>query len=137
MGYRDDARLSLKTILLAENEESTIALYEAMLAPRDDWRMVVARTGDEAIELAGREAPDLALVDIEMPTMDGIKVCRRLKANPDTAAVPVIVVTAFAQQANRQAAAEAGADDFIAKPFSTTELTELVERTLAGRDVIP
>ena len=122
----------MKTILLAEDEESGLALYEAMLAPHSDWRMIVAKTGPEALELATTEHPDLALLDLQMPLLDGIEVCRQLKSSPQTASFPIIVVTAFAQNSNRLAAEEAGADEFVAKPFSTALLTELVERLVGS-----
>ena len=120
----------MKTILLAEDDESAIALYEAVLSGHRDWRLVIARTGEEALQLAHLHLPAVALLDIQMPALDGIEVCRRLKSDPATAAIPVIVVSALTQLTSRDAAAEAGAEEFVAKPFSPAELTRLVERTL-------
>ena len=128
-----DTGLILNTILLAEDDESAIELYKAMFTEHQGWRLVVARTGQEALDRVGSEHPQVALLDVQMPAMDGLEVCRRIKSNPDTASTRVIVVSALTQVTNRLAAQAAGADEFVAKPFSTNDLTSLVEQTLSAR----
>ena len=122
----------MKTILLAEDEEPTIALFQAMVAGHPQWRMLIARTGGEALAFAIRERPDVALLDIQLPAPDGLEVCRAIKTAPETAGTYVLMVSAMTQAASRAEAAAAGADDFVAKPFSTTELTELLVSNLGA-----
>ena len=120
----------MKTILVAENEEAAIELYDAALASKPDWKLVIARDGDEAVRLALESRPDIALLDLQMPLLDGIEVCKALKGQEATANIPIVIVSASAQQANRAAAEDAGASEFVAKPFSPLALADLVARIL-------
>jgi CheY-like chemotaxis protein len=118
----------MKTVLVVEDEDSAIALYEAMLSAHDDWQMVIARSGEAALLLAASEPADIILLDIQLPLMDGLAVCRQLKTDAATSAIPIVVVTAFAQAGTRASVEAAGADEFVSKPFNVAELTEIVER---------
>jgi CheY-like chemotaxis protein len=121
----------MKTILIAEDEESSIALFEAMAAGHTDWNLLIARSGAEAQAILATEQLDVALLDIQLPAPDGLELCRLIKGNPDTASTFVMMVSAMTQAASRENAQDAGADDFVSKPFSTTELTELIEKILS------
>lgn len=87
-----------------------------------DYRLSFASGGEEAIVSAAAHLPDLVLLDIMMPDLDGFEVCRRLRANPLTSGMPVVFLTALEDNESRLAGIEAGADDFISKPFNKTEL---------------
>ncbi len=102
---------------LAANRETLVELLAA-----DDYRLAEAADGPTALRLAAESPPDLVLLDVNMPGMDGFEVCRRLRADPKLAEVPVILVTALDDQASRLAGLEAGADDFVSKPFNAAEL---------------
>ena len=95
-------------------------LRELLDAPH--YTVVEAGDGPTALRLAAEAPPDLVLLDVMMPAMDGYEVCRRLRADAHLAEVPVIMVTALDDEASRLAGIEAGADDFITKPFNSSEL---------------
>lgn len=122
----------MKTILLAEDEEPTIALFQAMVVGHEQWRLLIARSGSDAVSLAIRERPDIALLDIQLPALDGFDVCRAIKTAAETAHTYVIMVSAMTQTVSRAEADAAGADDFVTKPFSTTEFTQLLEERLGS-----
>ena len=93
--------------------------------------MVTAPDGPTALAAAVMELPDLAVLDVTMPGMSGTDVCRALRADPATAGMAIIVLTARAQEADVQAGFKAGADDYVPKPFSPRELASRVEALLA------
>ena len=86
-----------------------------------------AADGDEALELAREDAPAIVLLDIDMPGLDGLEACRRLRAQPQTADATIVMLTAAAGEEAERAAEEAGADLFLTKPFSPLELLRLVD----------
>src|SRR5207253_1464034 len=96
-------------------------LLEAKLSS-EYFEVIVADNGPVALELAESEMPDIILLDVMMPVMDGFEVCRRLKANPRTADVPVVMVTALSDVADRLRGLESGADEFLTKPVNDTAL---------------
>ncbi len=110
---------------VAANRETLRELLDAL-----DYQVVEAADGPTALRLAAKTPPDLVLLDVMMPGMDGYEVCRRLRADARLAAVPVIMVTALDDQASRLAGIEAGVDDFVTKPFNRAELRARV-RTIA------
>ncbi|MEX2210513.1 MAG: response regulator [Gaiellaceae bacterium] len=120
------------TILICDNEDVLRELVRASLAPAS-YRLVEARDGDEALEAARRERPDLVLLDMMMPGRSGLDVLAELRGDPELAATPVLMLTARTQEGDRAAAAAAGADGFVSKPFSPQELAEVVERLLGGK----
>jgi len=103
-------------ILAVDDEPTNLQLLRQIL--QEQYRMLYAKDGARALELAQQERPDLILLDAMMPGMTGYDVCRRLKSLPDTSAIPVIFVTALAQTADELAAFEVGAVDYITKPVS-------------------
>jgi CheY-like chemotaxis protein len=107
-------------ILVVDDVPRNVRLLAAVLTGAG-YEIVSAGSGAEAIEAVGRDAPDLVLLDIRMPDIDGYEVCRRLRADPATEFLPIVMVTS-AEGEERVAALEAGADDFVAKPFNQDEL---------------
>ena len=90
----------------------------------------MARDGEEALRLARERHPDLAVLDWMMPKSSGLEVLRAIRANPDTAHIPVVLLTARASETDIQEGLDAGADDYIAKPFSPQELATRVQTIL-------
>ncbi len=115
-------------ILVVDDVPENVRLLEAVLVPRG-YEVVTAYDGDAALDLVEAEEPDLILLDVMMPGLDGYAVCTRLRANDDTAMLPVIMVTSSAGQ-EKTRAIEAGADDFIPKPFNQDELLTRVRSLL-------
>lgn len=121
-----------QTILVCDDEEALRALMRAALDP-SGCEIVEARDGDEALELARTVRPDLIVLDMMMPGRTGLEVLAELRGDEEFAETPVIVLTARAQASDRDAAALAGASQFITKPFSPRELCATVEQLLNGR----
>ena len=117
------------TILIVENEESNRTLIEKILGFAG-YRCVVACNGQEAVEVFGRVRPDLILTDISMPVMDGYEATAAIRARPDGATVPIVAVTAHAMAGDRERAIEQGCTEYLAKPYRTRELLDVVERLL-------
>jgi adenylate cyclase len=107
-------------VLVVDDLAQNVRLLEAVLSPKG-FRVVTAATGEEALDVLGKEHPDLVLLDILMPGMDGYEVCRRIRQDPGTAFLPVIMITASGEE-QKIRAIEAGADDFVNKPFDQAEL---------------
>ena len=120
------------TILVVDDTPHNIKLLEAVLAPRG-YSVVPAASGREALEKVAAERPDLVLCDIVMPGMDGYEVCKRLRDDPATRLLPVVMITASGE-AEKIKAIEAGADDFIPKPFNQAELLARVKSLLRVKE---
>lgn len=120
------------TILIADDYDDNRELLRLMLAA-DGYRIREARNGREAVEEALISPPDLALIDLSMPKLDGWGALAELRADPRTRAVPCVAVTAFASEQDRRRALEAGFDSYISKPFRAKDLLELVARFVGAR----
>jgi CheY-like chemotaxis protein len=117
-------------ILICDDEPH---LRELMRVSLDrDYEFAEAADTTEALELADRVRPDLVLLDVMMPGGSGLTVIERMRQTPDLAGVPVVVVSAFVSEDDRQAARAAGADGFVGKPFDPDELASIVEELLAA-----
>src|SRR5581483_8278084 len=117
-------------ILVVDDAPTNIRLLEALLVPQG-YTVISATSGAQALKKVSGEQPDLVLLDVVMPGMDGLEVCRRLREDPATRLLPIVMVTASGDQ-NKLPAIEAGADDFITKPLEKAELAEW-NRTLEAR----
>jgi DNA-binding response OmpR family regulator len=93
----------------------------------EGFEVITAGDGEEAVTLARSERPDIVVLDIMMPKMDGYEACKQIKADPQTQSIPVILLTAKGREVDRKLGAEAGADDYVVKPFSPGRLIERVE----------
>jgi len=116
------------TLLLVDDESSNLAILREIL--KDEYRLLFAKDGLQALEIATDQIPDLILCDVMMPNLDGFGTCRRLKENPRTAGIPVIFVTALADDVNETLGFEVGAVDYIYKPVSPPVLFARVRTQL-------
>jgi class 3 adenylate cyclase/DNA-binding CsgD family transcriptional regulator len=119
-------------ILVVDDTPANVKLLEAVLLPRG-YEVLSAGSGEEALDMVAKERPDLVLLDLLMPGMNGHEVCRRLRGDPTTAALPVVMVTASGSGEKLQAL-ESGADDFVAKPFDQAELLARVRSLLRVKE---
>ena len=110
-----------KNILVVDDEPVNIKILTGMLAT-EDYNIIEANNGREALDTLEKHVPDMVLLDVMMPGMDGFEVCRRIKARKDRRLIPVVMVTALQDRVHRQQALEAGADDFLSKPIDRSEL---------------
>ncbi len=116
-------------ILIVDDNATNIDLLVNTL--KAEHRLGIAKNGPKALEIAARQQPDLVLLDIMMPEMDGYEVCRRLKADPQTAAVPVIFITALSETGDKTRGFALGAVDYITKPFQAAEVMARVRTHLS------
>jgi DNA-binding response OmpR family regulator len=121
-----------KIVLAADDDEDILELITFRLE-RSGYTVVQARDGEEAWNLAQTQTPDLAVLDVMMPKLDGFELTRRLRAKPETERMPIILLTARAQDADVQQGFDAGADDYLRKPFSPQELRARVQAILGRR----
>jgi two-component system phosphate regulon response regulator PhoB len=116
-------------IALIEDEPDIIDVLHYNLA-KEGFSVVAAKNGEEGLELALRENPDLILLDLLLPGVDGIEVCRRLRMDPTTRRIPIIMVTAKGEESDVVLGLGVGADDYITKPFTPKEVTARVKAVL-------
>ena len=114
-----------RRVLLADDDPSLLRLISTTLGS-EDFDLLYALDGQEALDVARRERPDLILLDINMPRVDGFEVCQALKGDPETAGVKVVMLTARGSDADRARGRECGADDYFVKPFSPIQLLNKV-----------
>ena len=117
-----------KRILIVDDEPNIRLLVGSMLS--QDYIVSEAADGKQGVELAKARKPDLILMDIMMPKMDGYAACSVLKADPETKATPVVMLTGVGHELNKKLAKQVGADGYITKPFSRMELLEAVTHLL-------
>lgn len=117
-------------ILVVDDDARNIRLLEAMLNA-EGHATLSAGTGQEALQMAGKEIPGLILLDVMMPDMNGFEVIEKLKALPATCNIPIIMVTALDDRESRLYALQAGADEFISKPVDRIELALRIKNILA------
>jgi two-component system alkaline phosphatase synthesis response regulator PhoP len=123
-------------IMVVEDEEDILELLRYNLA-REGYRVTAFTSGEEGVHLARSSVPDLILLDLMLPGMDGLEVCRQLKQSTMTQQVPIIMLTAKGEEADMVTGLELGADDYITKPFSPRVLLARVRAVLRRRTPIP
>jgi DNA-binding response OmpR family regulator len=123
------------TILVVDDEVKNVKLMEALLLPRG-YRVITAAHGEEALQRVSQERPDLILLDVMMPIMDGFETCKRLKDDPETRLIPVVIMTALGQVEDRVKGIDAGADDFLTKPVHRDELLARIRTSLRLKQTI-
>lgn len=116
-------------ILVVEDEQTNREVAEVILR-NQGFEILTAANGQEALEIARAERPDLIIMDILMPILDGLSATRQLKADAATSSIPILVVTAKASHSDRDAADAAGSDGFLTKPYRNKTLVEAVRRFL-------
>ena len=124
-----DTPLDHKRILIVEDERE-IAELVRMYLEKEGYRARIAATGQEALKQVATDPPSLVILDLMLAEMDGLEVCRRLRADPKTALIPIIMLTAKTEEADQIVGFELGADDYVTKPFSVRELLARVRAQL-------
>jgi two-component system alkaline phosphatase synthesis response regulator PhoP len=117
---------TLKKILIVEDEADIAQLVKFYLE-KEGFRTNVAKSGGEALKLLQSERPDLVILDLMLPEMDGIEVCKKVRSAPDTALIPILMLTAKAEESDIIVGLELGADDYVTKPFSPKALVARVK----------
>jgi two-component system, cell cycle response regulator DivK len=121
--------MSERTILYIEDNEYNRKIVRQLLG-RTSYQLVEAVDGESGVALAQQLVPQLILMDVQLPKMSGLDATRALKGDPRTSGIPIIVITSFALSGDREKAAVAGADNYLAKPYSPRELLALVRQYL-------
>ena len=123
-----------KTILIVEDEPRNLKLLHDLLQ-RFGYEILEALDGEQGVKLAGERMPDLILMDIMMPKMDGLEATRIIKANTKTKHIPIIALTSYAMKGDREKTVEAGCDGYIAKPIDIKEVLSAIEHYLTVKQV--
>ena len=121
-------------VLVVEDEQDIAALIKHALERSGDAQVDVVGSGDTALRAVADHAPDLVILDVNLPVLSGAEVCRVMRARPETAHTPIIMLTARTSEADRVAGLDLGADDYVTKPFSLRELSARVRAVLRRRN---
>jgi PAS domain S-box-containing protein len=132
MRIAGSARRDKPVVLLAEDDEANVMVMTAWLAPQG-YHIEVAANGNEAVARARQLRPALILMDVQMPGMDGLEATARIRAEPELASIPIIMLTAMAMSGDREHCLAAGADDYLSKPLDMKQLVAAMENHLARR----
>jgi two-component system, cell cycle response regulator DivK len=119
--------MSGKTILYVEDNEYNLKIVRQLLS-RTSYKLIEATDGEQGVATALRDIPDLILMDIQLPKLSGLDATRRLRTDPKTAHVPIVVITSFALSGDSEKAKEAGASAYLAKPYSPRELLAMIRK---------
>ncbi len=119
-----------KRILVVEDQEDNRQIIRDMLAGTG-YEIIEAENGEEALAAVAKQRPDLILMDVQLPVMDGYEVTRRIKADPVLRAIPIIAVTSYALSGEDKRARAAGCDDYVAKPYSPRQLLAKIQQHLS------
>ena len=120
--------MSARILVVEDHEENRRIMRDLLTSV--GYEMIEAVTGEDGVALAERERPDLILMDIQLPGLDGYEATRRIKANPTLRAIPIIAVTSYALSGDDAKAMQAGCDAYVAKPFSPRELLAKIRQHL-------
>ncbi len=121
-----------KRILLIDDHQTVFRLLEAIVRIKG-YQLIYAESGQQGIVMARQEQPDMILLDVMMPDIDGFKVCQYLKENEDTKAIPVMFLTARGSEGDLETGRKVGADGFMTKPFQTINVLKQIERLLVDK----
>lgn len=123
----------MNKVLYVEDNDDNVYMLKMRLELLGDFEVVAAEDGEKGCDMAASERPDVILMDLEMPGIDGWEATRRLKSNPDTRDIPVIALSAHALAGAREKALAAGCDEFDTKPIEFERLVATLRRVLAAR----
>ena len=126
------APASVKTILLVDDEEAMRRVMERRVVSWG-YRVLTASSGDEALRVAKTEHPDCISIDVMMPGLDGLQTCRQLKAGSETREIPVVLVSAKAQQIDPEQVRASGALALLSKPYEPADLQQLIQKALGEK----
>jgi two-component system cell cycle response regulator DivK len=116
-----------KRVLVVEDHEDNRQILRDLLGSAG-FEIIEAENGEEAVALAETSRPDVILMDIQLPVLDGYEATRRIKANPSLRSIPVVIVTSYALSGDEEKARLAGCDDYVSKPFSPRDLLAKIRR---------
>jgi len=119
----------MKKVLIADDHPEAVELVRVTLED-EDYEIVNTSNGKETLKKARVEKPDIVLLDVVMPKMDGFEVCRQLRKDPQTKEIPIVMLTDKGQEVDKERGREVGADDYITKPFSPSTLLIKIEEIL-------
>jgi two-component system cell cycle response regulator DivK len=120
-----------KHILIVEDQEDNRRIVRDLLIA-NDYQLTEAENGQDALDAVMKKRPDLILMDIQLPVMDGYEATRRIKADPSLRSIPIIAVTSYALSGDEEKARAAGCNDFIPKPYSPRQLLAKIRKSLEG-----
>lgn len=123
----------MKKMLIVEDEETILALLSTLFSFSEEYEILLARDGEEALDIAQKNIQDIIILDIQLPKMDGYELCKTIKSDPTTSKTIVLMLTGLAQDYHLQAF-EAGANACMTKPFSMSEIIEKVEYLLKSNN---
>lgn len=121
--------MKIEKIIVIEDESDILEVIAYNLR-REGYEVLVSQDGEEGLEQIERSAPDLVVLDLMLPTIDGLEICRKLKTDPVTRSIPVVIVTAKGEESDIVLGLGVGADDYVTKPFSPKELVARVKAVL-------
>jgi two-component system phosphate regulon response regulator PhoB len=128
--------MSQATILVVEDEAPLVTLLRYNLE-REGFAVLEAQDGDDAVNQAREQKPDLVLLDWMLPLVSGIEVCRQLRRHPETRAIPIVMLTARGEEGDKLRGLDSGADDYVTKPFSPSELIARIRAVLRRTRPVP
>ncbi len=121
-----------KLVLIVEDEPDNREIMRTVVEDILGYRAILADDGETALQVVATGGPDMVLMDLMMPVLDGFETIRRIKADRATRSIPVIAITALGGQVDRQRATDEGADGFLSKPFDLNELISVIQRYLTA-----
>jgi len=119
-----------KKILLVDDSKTALMMERALLEKHTGYQCVTAADGQEAVEKANQERPDLILMDVVMPRLNGFEACKRMRQQPSTREVPIVLVTTRGEESYMEAGFQSGCNDYITKPVNGAELVALLQSYL-------
>lgn len=122
-----------KKILIVDDEPDIRELISTILGAEDEYELIEAVDGEDGLSKAAKNKPDLIILDLMMPRMDGLEVCRRLRGTPGISEIPVVILTVKTTYEARERGFSVGADMYLTKPFDPEELKSIVKSVFSGK----